>query len=403
MIQEFSDDTQQDAHQQFQRWRRTHPTGFFINRESGTTYFLHTALCPHPGGTEWGGDTSASLTHKRKVCSTTITELEAWALARGLSIRHCHDCTPTQTFRSTYLIKWNPKRSPWPTLGRAVEAVRQKGFFDEAWFFSKSSRIRRGDRVFLLRTGIAPRGIMGAGAVIDEPSETFHWERIRKPNQAALSACVRFDTLLHPERDGILPTQHLAGFPPSLHAGIASISPSGAAELEMTWSAFLASHGQQPILLPEEVTTPARFFEGATRQISVNIYERNPHARQQCIQHYGCRCSVCDFDFEHIFGKLGRGFIHVHHIKPLSEIHKEYEIDPVADLRPICPNCHAMIHRNTEMMTIGELRDLIHGHVTSANKTVQRTGASRQGQCEVRASSAAGSRRCPLRSAKEDD
>ena len=56
---------------------------------------------------------------------------------------------------------------------------------------------------------------------------------------------------------------------------------------------------------------------------------------------------------------LGRGFIHVHHLKPLSEIQEEYEIDPIADLRPICPNCHAMIHCNTEMMSIKDLKKLI--------------------------------------------
>ncbi len=36
---------------------------------------------------------------------------------------------------------------------------------------------------------------------------------------------------------------------------------------------------------------------------------------------------------------MGEGFIHVHHLKPLSEVGYEYRVDPIRDLRPVCPNC----------------------------------------------------------------
>ncbi len=42
------------------------------------------------------------------------------------------------------------------------------------------------------------------------------------------------------------------------------------------------------------------------------------------------------------------GFIHVHHLKPQSSRGGEYEIDPVLDLVPVCPNCHAVMHRRRE-------------------------------------------------------
>lgn len=106
----------------------------------------------------------------------------------------------------------------------------------------------------------------------------------------------------------------------------------------------------------------APLTEGAANRVIVNVYERNPLARQQCIEHYGCRCAVCGFDFEKVFGELGRGFIHVHHLKPLSQIQEEYEVDPIADLRPVCPNCHAMIHNGAEMMSIQDLKTLIREH-----------------------------------------
>jgi 5-methylcytosine-specific restriction protein A len=65
---------------------------------------------------------------------------------------------------------------------------------------------------------------------------------------------------------------------------------------------------------------------------------------------------ACLFDFKEKYGGIGERYIHVHHLKPLAEIKKEYELDPIKDLRPICPNCHAIIHRRQPALTIEQLR-----------------------------------------------
>ena len=78
--------------------------------------------------------------------------------------------------------------------------------------------------------------------------------------------------------------------------------------------------------------------------------------------HHGCYCNVCDLDFEKLYGPLGKGFIHVHHIVPISEIGDEYEVDYVNDLIPVFPNFHAMLHRKSmdgSFMTIEQLRELM--------------------------------------------
>jgi len=110
---------------------------------------------------------------------------------------------------------------------------------------------------------------------------------------------------------------------------------------------------------PEEVSISYPLKEGRTKSVFVNIYERNPKARKQCIEFYGLICRVCDFDFEKKYGALGRGFIHVHHLRDLASIEKEYEIDPIKDLRPVCPNCHAMLHKSKPAYSIEELKTLI--------------------------------------------
>jgi 5-methylcytosine-specific restriction protein A len=112
-------------------------------------------------------------------------------------------------------------------------------------------------------------------------------------------------------------------------------------------------HPERP---PEEVGPAEAYVEGAVTKVLVNSYERNLAARRACIDHWGTKCQVCGFDFEEVYGEIGRGFIHVHHIRSLAEIGASYVVDPVLDLRPVCPNCHAMLHREKPPLEIDLLR-----------------------------------------------
>jgi len=89
----------------------------------------------------------------------------------------------------------------------------------------------------------------------------------------------------------------------------------------------------------------------------VNAYERDQKARKACLKHYRYDCVVCGFNFESRYGEIGKDFIHVHHLNPLFLTDDKYELDPVADLRPVCPNCHAMLHRGERLLSIEELRE----------------------------------------------
>lgn len=117
--------------------------------------------------------------------------------------------------------------------------------------------------------------------------------------------------------------------------------------------------------IPEEIdpSEAKGLTEGAVKTRFVNAYERSRKAKELCLKKYGCyKCKVCGFDFEEHYGELGKNYIHVHHLKPLSEIGKEYEIDPETDLAPVCPNCHAMLHRREPALTIEELKQIIKEH-----------------------------------------
>ncbi len=112
---------------------------------------------------------------------------------------------------------------------------------------------------------------------------------------------------------------------------------------------------------PEDKTddTLVGYEEGRKVKLLSNRYERNPINRCICLQNKGYRCSVCGFDFEEQYGEIGKSFIHVHHIIPVSQMGEGYVVDPIKDLVPVCPNCHAMMHRTDPPMSVKELRDCI--------------------------------------------
>ncbi|WP_447722874.1 HNH endonuclease [Edwardsiella tarda] len=100
--------------------------------------------------------------------------------------------------------------------------------------------------------------------------------------------------------------------------------------------------------------------EGKKDMRYVTTYERMSKLRQQAIAIHGTTCFGCSFNFGQYYGAEAEGFIHIHHIHPLSEGDGEQLIDPALDLIPLCPNCHAMIHMNKKKtLSLAELRALI--------------------------------------------
>ena len=102
-----------------------------------------------------------------------------------------------------------------------------------------------------------------------------------------------------------------------------------------------------------------KLYEGALVTVKANKYERNQKARRECVAKKGYQCFVCGRDFEATYGEIGKNFIHVHHLTPISTIGKEYELNVDTDLVPVCPNCHYMLHRKDPPYTIEELKDIL--------------------------------------------
>ena len=95
-----------------------------------------------------------------------------------------------------------------------------------------------------------------------------------------------------------------------------------------------------------DVTDERTFIEGKLVVAQVNRFERDRGAREECVKQLGVRCKVCQMTFKERYGEFAEGFIHVHHLKLLSEIRENYVVAPTIDLVPVCPNCHAMLHKS---------------------------------------------------------
>ena len=95
---------------------------------------------------------------------------------------------------------------------------------------------------------------------------------------------------------------------------------------------------------PDEHETQTNCQNDRWGKVYVDRFERDSKEREKCIERYGNKyeCIVCGINFEKVYGEIGREFIHVHHINPLSANGE----DVSNNLIPVCPNCHAMLHRH---------------------------------------------------------
>lgn len=262
----------------------------------------------------------------------------------------------------TVLLTWNPNRSIFD-FKEGIQAIESSGSYRIDWSCGRTKNIDIGDRVFLLRQGKEPRGILASGFIVRAPYEATNWRL--DGDSSALYVDVEFDIVLDPEANGVLPTTELReGVLGKVHwstqrSGI-FVPDECAQALEEAWEYFLDLDDVELLIVNhEEIEDSTEYIEGATVSRHVNAYERNVKARQACIDHFGTNCSVCGFSFGGFFGEQVEEYIQVHHIVPLSEIQQEYVVDPLTDLRPVCCNCHAMLHHPSLPDDISSLKEVV--------------------------------------------
>ena len=108
------------------------------------------------------------------------------------------------------------------------------------------------------------------------------------------------------------------------------------------------------------ITHTSNISEGKKITIYSTKYERSKQNRDLALKIHGYSCCICSINFKEKYGDIGEGFIHIHHVKPLYSLEVEAVIDPMNFLVPVCPNCHAMIHRKKgQIVSIEEMKKII--------------------------------------------
>ncbi len=269
---------------------------------------------------------------------------------------------PATEVVSMFILGWEPTQYLWEEDGNddAIQFTAAGQPYPDNWTVGRTSRkIRAGDRAVLYRQH-HDRGLVASGVFTSEVYPDPHWDG---SGRLANWTDVVWDTVL--DYEDRLPLEVLRDKIPEVNwdhfqgGGWEVVEPPVRRKLSDLWARHT---GQVSFRSPDE---PRRlddlaFPEGAVHRVAANRYERDRRARKACLNHWGYRCAVCNFSFEERYGSIGKNYIHVHHTLELSQAPADYYVNPIDDLRPLCPNCHAMIHRGTgRALTIDELKHVL--------------------------------------------
>ena len=255
------------------------------------------------------------------------------------------------------LLGWNPNAWDRWDYRAAVEQVAQSGRFLQRWSVGRALDVRPGTEAWLLVHGStdAGTGLIGHGVVVSEP---YADTPLGDPDHAGWHVTVAFDALL-PLGEQIRPEAISQAVPGMAWRDVTArpgmdLPPGAEPGLRRLWREQGPTAG-----VPAQVVA-GTYPPAAVSTIGVNRYERDSEARRACLAFHGTSCAACGFSFEASYGDAATGCIDVHHAVPPEMLGSGYQLDPIADLVPLCPNCHSLAHHGvTEPRTVSELRNII--------------------------------------------
>jgi 5-methylcytosine-specific restriction protein A len=114
------------------------------------------------------------------------------------------------------------------------------------------------------------------------------------------------------------------------------------------------------LAIAPEGDEPSLDFEDLRRVRLHSRVERNQRLAKKVKALKGYKCEACNFDYEEIYGELGKGYIEAHHLTPISQLKNQVvQMDPQRDFAVLCASCHRMIHRYTRPDDLEGFRSLI--------------------------------------------
>jgi 5-methylcytosine-specific restriction protein A len=260
---------------------------------------------------------------------------------------------------AAYLFLWKPTtdRASFTNYEELVRATSSEQPYDTPWI-CPSTNPKPGDDAYMKRTGTKNNGLFARGSVTHGPyartSDGLQCVKLSLESMLPLGKEVTGSALMSAPLNATYWNPQASG---------TRIKPESAKALERLWpragSVNEPRQKARGAVGGEETIGSGPFPEGAVSRIEVNAYERNPKARQMCLDHHGLKCAACGMTFAQRYGAIAKEFIHVHHLRQLSSVGLDYKVNPIVDLRPVCPNCHAVIHLRRPPYSIEEVREMM--------------------------------------------
>ena len=135
----------------------------------------------------------------------------------------------------------NPTKWYWEDLDHTIDLIEKTGHVSQTWSVASHKKIQPGDRAFLLRLGVEPKGIMGAGFVTWQAFLSPHWSGESKLRYKVM---IDFEVLLNPETAPLLSLDllklgGLENYNWTPRSSGVEIPQKYVKELEALWSDFL--------------------------------------------------------------------------------------------------------------------------------------------------------------------
>lgn len=144
----------------------------------------------------------------------------------------------------TWLFTWNPSSWAWDDRYNGYiemkSQISQTGRSYRTWSCGNNKSIKKGDRVFLIRLGVEPKGIVASGYAATDVFEGPHWDYERdRLGMRCRRIFIEFDRIQDPVSDNMIMMDTLKGIHQSYKwssqtSGI-EIPGHIAEELELIW------------------------------------------------------------------------------------------------------------------------------------------------------------------------
>jgi 5-methylcytosine-specific restriction enzyme A len=292
----------------------------------------------------------------------TYTAVKGELEAELLRLMHLDPAEPADALArplNTYLLTWNPARASWDSLLRDATRSQLGELVEMRWSSGNTKRIVPGDRLFLMRVGVEPRGIVASGWAREAPAYGLHWEAARADDgDKTLYVTVEFERILDCDQSLPLSLDYLKEQLPPFNwtpqsSGL-QILPTVALHLEKAWM----EHVER---VPVEASEDISALEGQPEIRYVRHRRRERYIRDAKIaevlasgKRLTCEVPGCGFDFEARYGTGARGLAIVHHLEPLASLNGP-RLTRLSDVVIVCANCHTFIHHGGRCRELSEL------------------------------------------------